>query len=159
MATRRALSRANWVITTLAIAVHWAVLGTIIASTTTDLISQVDGNHILALTSLTEPPTLAMLNTPVSITDSREIVVSFLRWDVYCTCLSMLVWSAYQLHSTRGASGILSTIVKSAFYILVGGPIFPALMFIWERDERVIKTLELERRKERNGKTRLKVRR
>lgn len=73
----------------------------------------------------------------------------------------MLVWSAYQLHSLRESSGLLTTAFKAVLYILVGGPIFPSLMFIWERDERVIKALELESRKQegqRNGKARLKAR-
>jgi hypothetical protein len=149
---RKALGKAYGFITVLTVIIHVAVMGTIVASTTTELVSQVSGNHILALTSLTKPPTLAMLNPPVSTIDSREIVVSFLRWDVYCTCASMLIWSAYQLHSIRGSPGIIAIGAKTLFFALVGGPIFPALMLLWERDDLALGEVERQHREHKNGK-------
>lgn len=138
-----ALSRANKFICFLTIGVHVTVMGFILASAATDFGPSVSGHHILALTSLTNPPTLAMLEPPVSVMDSREIVVSFLRWDVYCTCASMLVWSVYQLRAVRGADTLPTISVKALIYALLGGPIFPSLMLLWERDEMALKSLEL----------------
>ena len=132
---RQALRRSNRVIAVLLVVVHLAVMGIILISTTVNLVPHVSAQHILALNSLEDPPTKAMLRPPVSLKDSREIVVSFLRWDVYCTCTAMLIWSAYQRHQMPRPTGTLMLGAKAAFYILVGGPIFPALIFIWERDE------------------------
>jgi hypothetical protein len=140
---RNALSRANKFICFLTVGVHVTVMGFILASAVTDFGPSVSGHHILALTSLTNPPTLAMLEPPVSIMDSREIVVSFLRWDVYCTCASMLVWSVYQLCAVHGADTLHIISVEALIYTLLGGPIFPSLMLLWERDEMILHSLEL----------------
>ncbi|VUC25658.1 unnamed protein product [Clonostachys rosea] len=142
---KKALSRAYSFITSLTLSVHLAVMGTLAASFATDLVPTVSAHHVLALTSLTSPPTLAMLDPPVSALSSREIVVSFLRWDVYCTCAAMLVWSGYQLYAVQGSRSVASTGLKAVKWALVGGPIFPALMFLWERDGIVMDKLELSR--------------
>lgn len=146
---RKAFSRANSFITVLTVGVHVAVVGTMVASVTSDLVPPVSARHVLALTSLAEPPMAAMQNPPVSLLDSREIVVSFLRWDVYCTCASLLVWSAYQLYAIR--RGTLGIVFKALFYLLVGGPIFPSLMLLWERDETALRTLEHARQDQKTG--------
>ncbi|KAM0231337.1 hypothetical protein ACHAP5_011102 [Fusarium lateritium] len=88
---REAMRRSYIFIASLTMAVHLGVMATILASWM-NLVSAVSGHHILALTSLTDPPTLALLNPPVSAMESREMVVAFLRWDVYCTCLAMGIW-------------------------------------------------------------------
>ncbi|KAH7161772.1 hypothetical protein EDB81DRAFT_785516 [Dactylonectria macrodidyma] len=142
---RKALGRAYSFITSLTLSVHLVVMGTLLASATTDLVPTVSAHHVLALTSLTSPPTLAMLDPPVPATSSREIVVSFLRWDVYCTCASMLVWSGYQLYAVRGSPSVTVMGLKAVKWALVGGPIFPALMLLWERDDIVMDKLELSR--------------
>ncbi|KAH7129849.1 hypothetical protein B0J13DRAFT_588109 [Dactylonectria estremocensis] len=140
---RKALGRAYNFITSLTLSVHLVVMGTILASAITDLVPKVSGHHVLALTSLTSPPTLAMLDPPVPATSSREIVVSFLRWDVYCTCASMLFWASYQLYAVRGSTSVTKMGMKAVLWTLVGGPIFPALMLLWERDDIVMRRLEV----------------
>ncbi|OBS22952.1 hypothetical protein FPOA_09273 [Fusarium poae] len=134
---RNAFNRAYMFITGLTMSVHIFVMGTIFASWMGQ-VQPVSGHHILALTSITNPPTLALLESPVSALQSREIVVSFLRWDVYCTCLSMIIWSGYQLSVAQRAPNVMVTSIRAILLALVGGPIFPALMFLWERDDIVI---------------------
>jgi hypothetical protein len=135
---RQALQRSSWIMTLLVVTVHMTVMVTIAVSNMTRLVTQVSGHHILALTSLKRPPTIAMLHPPVTLTDSREIVVSFLRWDVYCTCIAMFIWATYHRYRVQSSSSGLILTIKALLYALVGGPIFPALMFIWERDEIVL---------------------
>ncbi|KAM0205679.1 hypothetical protein ACHAQD_009947 [Fusarium lateritium] len=139
---RDAMRRSYIFITSLTMAVHLGVMATILASWM-NLVSAVSGHHILALTSLTDPPTLALLNPPVSAMESREIVVAFLRWDVYCTCLAMAIWSAYQLASAQRITTLMTIGIESACWALLGGPIFPALMLLWERDELVMGEMEI----------------
>ncbi|UPK96286.1 hypothetical protein LCI18_007221 [Fusarium solani-melongenae] len=139
---RKALDRAYTFIASLTMGVHLMVVGIIFTSHTSDLIPEVSGYHILALTSLTSPPTLALLDPPLSVTSSREIVVSFLRWDVYCTCASMVIWASYQLSIVSGSSSVMARGLKAALWGLVGGPIFPALMILWERDDIILGRLE-----------------
>ncbi|RSL47092.1 hypothetical protein CEP54_013556 [Fusarium duplospermum] len=139
---RKALGRAYTFIASLTMGVHLMVVGIIFTSHTSDLIPEVSGYHILALTSLTNPPTLALLDPPLSVTSSREIVVSFLRWDVYCTCASMVIWASYQLSIVRGSSSATARGLKTVLWGLIGGPIFPALMILWERDDVILSRLE-----------------
>jgi hypothetical protein len=139
---RNALNRAYMFITGLTMSVHLVVMGTIFASWI-HLVQPVSGHHILALTSITNPPTLALLEPPVSAMQSREIVVSFLRWDVYCTCLSMIIWSGYQLFVAQRAPSVAVIGIRVMMLALVGGPIFPALMLLWERDDIVMSKMNL----------------
>ncbi|KAI3576285.1 hypothetical protein IWW34DRAFT_745995 [Fusarium oxysporum f. sp. albedinis] len=141
-ACRKAMNRAYRFITTLAVGVHLAVFGTILASSM-DLTDNVSGRHILALTSLTNPPTLALLSPPVSAMQSREIVVSFLRWDVYCTCLAMAIWTGYQLYSAQRAPSRVVICFNTIWWTILGGPIYPALRHLWERDAMVLDRMEL----------------
>ncbi|CAF3546811.1 unnamed protein product [Fusarium graminearum] len=142
---RKALDRAYLFITGLTMGVHLFVMGTIFASYVGQ-VQPVSGHYILALTSITTPPTLALLEPSVSVMQSREIVVSFLRWDVYCTCLSMIAWSSYQLSVAQKAPNVMVTVFRVVLMVLIGGPIFPALMFLWKRDDLVIKALPASRK-------------
>ncbi|KAH7183446.1 uncharacterized protein B0J16DRAFT_345809 [Fusarium flagelliforme] len=138
----KALDRTYSFVTGLTVIVHFLVMGTIAASWL-GLVQPVSGHHILALTSIADPPTMALFDPPVSAMESREIVVSFLRWDVYCTCLSMVIWSGYQLYAVQGAPSAVVIVVKAILMALVGGPIFPALMFLWKRDSIVMSRTEV----------------
>ena len=135
---RQTLQRSNWIMAFLVATVHMTVMITITVSNITQLVTRVSGYHILALTSLQRPPTMAMLHPPVTLTESREIVVSFLRWDVYCTCIAMLIWATYHRYRVQSSSSVLTLTIKALVYASVGGPIFPALIFIWERDEIIL---------------------
>ena len=135
---RQALHRSNWIMAILVVMVHMSVVVTIVVSAKTQLVTQVSGQHILALTSLKRPPTMAMLHPPVTLTESREIVVSFLRWDVYCICFELFIWASFHRFRVQSSSSVLILTIKALLYALMGGPIFPALMFIWERDEMVL---------------------
>lgn len=65
----------------------------------------------------------------------------------------MFVWATYQRCAVRGFSGNLSFLSKVLVNVAVGGPIFPALMFIWERDEIVLDTLESGFERQASAKT------
>jgi hypothetical protein len=145
---RKALNQAYMFITGLILSVHFVVMGTIAASWM-GLVQSVSGQHILALTSIADPPTMALFDPPVSAMESREIVVSFLRWDVYCTCLSMIIWSGYQLYAAQRVPSAVGIVVKAILLALVGGPVFPALMFLWERDDIVMSGTEAATAKKR----------
>lgn len=149
---RRAMDRAYSFITTLTMSIHLTVMAIILASSVTHLIPKVSGQHILALTSLTNPPTLELMSSPVSALESREIVVSFLRWDVYCTCISMVIWSTYQLMAAQRAPNLAITSMKVVFWALLGGPIFPALMLLWERDDIVMDRVEYSTPSQKKGR-------
>ncbi|KAJ4138611.1 hypothetical protein NW768_002461 [Fusarium equiseti] len=138
----KALDRAYSFITGLTVTIHWLVMGTIAVSWL-GLVQPVSGHHILALTSIADPPTMALFDPPVSVMESREIVVSFLRWDVYCTCLSVVIWSGYQLYAVQRAPSAVAIVVKAILMALVGGPILPALMLLWERDSIVMNRTEV----------------
>ncbi|RGP78291.1 hypothetical protein FLONG3_3606 [Fusarium longipes] len=139
---RTAIDRAYVFITGLTMSVHIVLMGTIVASWM-QLVQSISGYHILALTSVTNPPTLALLEPPVPAMQSREIVVSFLRWDVYCTCLSMIFWSGYQLYIAQRSPSVLVLVIRAILLALIGGPIFPALMFLWERDDNMMIKMNL----------------
>ncbi|KAI1068629.1 hypothetical protein LB507_006148 [Fusarium sp. FIESC RH6] len=138
----KALNRAYMFITALTASVHFIVIGTIAVSWM-GFVQPLSGHHILALTSIADPPTMALFDPPVSAMESREIVVSFLRWDVYCTCLSMIIWSGYQLYAAQRAPSAVTIVVEATLLALVGGPIFPALMLLWDRDDIVMSGREV----------------
>ncbi|KPM40506.1 hypothetical protein AK830_g6039 [Neonectria ditissima] len=138
-----ALGRAYRFILCLTMGAHLIVVGTIMASNFTHLLPAVSATQILAPTSLTNPPTLALLTPPVSAIGSRAIVVSFLRWDVYYTCASLIIWAAYHLKSTQESRGWVGIIRKALLWTIVGGPIAPAVMLLWERDAIVLDKLQL----------------
>lgn len=130
------LNRAYRFILALSGGIHLLVLGAIILSSNTSLLDPLSAREILAPTSLSEPPTLAVLHPPVSPLDARKIVVSFLRWDVYCACASMAIWSAYSLHKAS-ASTLPRLILSSSIWTLLGGPMAPTIIFLWRRDRLV----------------------
>jgi hypothetical protein len=57
----------------------------------------------------------------------------------------MLIWSGYQLYAVQGSPSVMAMGPKAVKWALLGGPIFPALMFLWERDDIVMDKLELSR--------------
>ena len=72
---RQALRRFNRVTSVLSVAFHLAVIGTILISTAMNHFPRLSAHHILALTSLGNPPMKAVLRPPLSLQDSREFVV------------------------------------------------------------------------------------
>jgi hypothetical protein len=88
---RQALQRSNWIMAFLVFMVHMIVMITIAVSNIAQLVPQVSGHHILALTSLERPPAMVMLHPPVALTESREdccIIPSLGRLlHLYCNAL------------------------------------------------------------------------
>lgn len=125
---RRAYKFVLW----LTMGAHLLVVGTIIVSRA-GFIPLLSVSKILSPGSLASPATLAMLDPPVSAAAARDIVVSFLRWDVYCASAAFVIWAA---HLAPG--GLPSRVAKVVFWTVVGGPVAPAVMLIWERDEAVL---------------------
>ncbi|KAH8812234.1 hypothetical protein F5884DRAFT_669617 [Xylogone sp. PMI_703] len=133
----------------LTMGVHLLVVGTIVASAFTEMLPTISGTNVLALSSLTNPPTLRLQDPPVSAMDSRLMVLSFLRWDVYCACASLMIWAVYQLHQVHGSSKLLMTSCKVIFWTVLGGLVTPAVMLLRERDDEVLEKIGLF---EREGK-------
>lgn len=132
---RKALNKAYKFIAGLTIGAHLIVVGTIVASPYLDAVPTTSLSETLALTSLTDPPTLALLNPPVSALDSRTIVSSFLRWDVYGTCASLTFWAIYQWQAVQETSRLAVAVFRTLFWAVLGGPLCPAIMLLWERDD------------------------
>ncbi|KAH6879520.1 hypothetical protein B0T10DRAFT_582956 [Thelonectria olida] len=139
---RTATNRAYSFILYLTMGVHLLVFATVFTSAYTDILPAMSATEILAPTSLFDPPTRALLNPPVSVMSARTIVVSFLRWDVYCACASFVIWACYMLHSAQKSSSLGVTLARVAFWMVFGGPIAPAVMLLWERDTRALQSLE-----------------
>lgn len=131
---KKTLDKAYRFVLGLTMGIHLLVVGIIVASLTLDAVPRTSPMEILAPTSLSDPPTLALLYPPVSAIDSRTIVASFLRWDVYGTCASLAFWAMYQWQSVREGSRLAVVLAKSLFWAVLGGPLCPAIMLLWERD-------------------------
>jgi hypothetical protein len=140
---KAATNRAYIFILHLTMGVHLIVLGTIFTSAYTDILPAMSAYEILAPTSLFDPPTLALFDPPVSVMSARTIVVSFLRWDVYCACAAFVIWAFYMLHLAEKSSGPGVTLARVGLWTAVGGPIAPAVILLWERDARALQSLEL----------------
>lgn len=132
---KRALARAYRFVIGLTMGVHLLVAGVIVTSFALDTVPTTAPGGILAVTSLSRPPTLALLQSPVSALASGTIVSSFLRWDVYCTCASLAVWAGYQWNSVQKTTRLTAMVCKIVFWGVLGGPLAPAAMLLWERDE------------------------
>ena len=63
---------------------------------------------------------------------------SFLRWDVYCTCATLAVWAEYQWQAEQETSRVVAMLCKIGFWAVLGGPLAPAIMLLWERDSLVL---------------------
>ena len=135
---KKAMDRAYKFVLGMTMGVHVIVLGTILSSAVVDAVPATSVWEILSLTSLTNPPTLALLEPPVSALSSRLIVSSFLRWDVYCTCASLAVWAGYQWQSVQETSRVVAMLCKIGVWAVLGGPLAPAIMLLWERDSLVL---------------------
>ncbi|KAI1842445.1 hypothetical protein JX266_011340 [Neoarthrinium moseri] len=135
---RKALGKAYTSILWLTMGIHILVVGIIAMSHWTRLPLQLSATEILAPSSLTRPPTLAVLSPPVSALSSQTIVASFLRWDVYCSCAALIVWSAYLVHRAQIGVSILGAIIQIVLWTVVGGPITPAVMLLWQRDVAIL---------------------
>lgn len=118
----------------LAMGTHLAVVGAILVSFWTDLIPQLSPSLILLPSSLTSPPTLALSTPPVSMNSAKDIVVSFLRWDVYCASAALSIWASYLAYSADNDTTLPGTVFKALFWVVVGGPVAPAVMQLWQRD-------------------------
>lgn len=130
----RSLARVYGFVLKLCAGTHLCVLGAAFLSQFNDSLPTVSLSRLLMPTSLSHPPTLAALSPPVSALDSREVVVSFLRWDIYCASAAFSIWAGYHTyHSERGAS-ILGIAARIVFWTVVGGPIAPAAVLLWDRD-------------------------
>lgn len=113
---------------------HLLVVGSILASCLAGKGTPLSIQQILAPDSLLNPPTLALTSQPVPMMVSRAIVVSFLKWDVYCACVSATVWASCTAYLAARDTPFLAIISKVVFWLLVGGPVAPAIMLLWARD-------------------------
>lgn len=139
---RKSLGRVyRWVIA-VCMGVHVAVIATIVVNSQYGLYPNLSASEVLGATSLTHPPTLAMASPPVSSLDARNIVASFLRWDIYCTSAAFIFWAGYLAYSVKNGPGMVAILEKTFFWTVVGGPISAASILLWERDSAVLRNEE-----------------
>ncbi|KAM0664393.1 hypothetical protein ACQRIU_006975 [Beauveria bassiana] len=153
---KSALYTAYTFILFLSSSMHVLVISTALLSSYVPSIPTISLFEILVPDSITSPPTLALsaVLTPLSPLASRAIVVAFLRWDVFCACASFIFWSFYAVRRVNSVEQSLAgAVAYTLFWLIVGGPVAPSVMNIWERD---LKVLERESRAltEREGKKR-----
>lgn len=135
----KSLGKAYRFILSVCMGIHILVIGTLIANHSQNLIPNLSAVEVLALTSLTHPPTLALSGTPVPALASRAIVTAFLRWDIYCASAAFIIWAAYLAYRAEKGPSLVGVLEKIFFWTVVGGPIAPAAVLLWERDLAVLK--------------------
>lgn len=132
---RHRLNNAYGFILRTVVAVHCAVFAVILTSWATNLLPEILPATFLLPESILQPPTLPLTNgSQLTITASKTIVVSFLMWDVYCTCLAFVSWAAYLIYDSRKPKMPIEIILKGIWWFALGGPIAPAIAMVWERD-------------------------
>ncbi|KAK9791696.1 hypothetical protein SCARD494_07485 [Seiridium cardinale] len=136
------LGRTYRFILSITIGSHIIVLGAIAMSHLTSIFPKISAMDLLSPDSLASPATLALLNPPVSATAARSIVISFLRWDVYCCCAALIIWATYLLYSTQKSGTPLGVITRVLFWTFIGGPVTPAIMLLWQRDIEVMDAVD-----------------
>lgn len=90
--------------------------------------------------SLSHPPTFALFNPPVSASAGQDIVITFLKWDLYCAGAALLIWSSTQASRVLGGSELSRTIVKFLPLMALGGPVATAVALLRQRDMKLLAT-------------------
>lgn len=54
----------------------------------------------------------------------------------------MTLWAAYLLLSAQKQFGLIGASVKICCRMLVGGPVAPAIIMLWQRDDAVLGTID-----------------
>lgn len=130
----RSLAKAYGFVLKLCAGTHLFVLGAALLSQATDSLPTLSLLQMLKPTSLSHPPTLAALSPPVSALDSRAIVTCFLRWDIYCASAAFSIWAGYQTYHSEKEANVLGIAARIIFWTVVGGPLAPAAVLLWDRD-------------------------
>lgn len=138
----KSLGKAYRFVLSVCMGVHLLVVGTLVANHFQNFIPGLTFAEALAPTSLTNPPILAMAQTPVPAAVSRDIVGAFLRWDIYSTSASFILWASYLAYSTEKGPGFFGILEKILFWTVAGGPITAAAILLWERDLAVLKKVK-----------------
>lgn len=124
----------------LAMGTHLFVVATVIASHVTELHSPISLAELLLPEPLLQPATLVLSSGHlISTAAAKRIVLSFLQWDVYCTCAAFVTWAALLLYRTKKGLGLFGILTKTMIWSVLGGPVTPAIMMLWERDLGLLK--------------------
>lgn len=128
------LGKAYGFVLKLCAGAHLFVLGAAFLFQASDSLPDVSLAQILKPTSLSLPPTLAILSPPVSALDARAIVLGFLRWDIYCASAAFSIWAGYHTYQYEKQASLLNIAARIVFWTVVGGPMAPAAVLLWDRD-------------------------
>lgn len=124
----------------LAMGTHLLVVATVLASHTTELHLPISLAELLLPEPLLQPATLVLAGGhPISSAAAKRIVLSFLQWDVYCTCAAFVTWAAFLLYRAKKGLGLFGILMKTVIWSVLGGPITPAIIMLWERDLSLLK--------------------
>lgn len=123
----------------LSVGSHLLLIGAAFASSQIAQLPPISLTNILAPTSLTKPPTLALYGPPISAAASKKIVMAFLRWDIYCASTALSIWAS--VLAARDARGSIAavTVADALFWAMVGGPVAPAAVMLRQRDMEVLR--------------------
>ncbi|KAH8895805.1 hypothetical protein GQ53DRAFT_743788 [Thozetella sp. PMI_491] len=100
------------------------------------LFQQVDITVLLP-GSLISPPSIDLSGGVVP--DLLAPLAAFLlKYDVQCGNAALLIWSVYLYSISSPASSLVATLLESAFWTVLGGPIAAALVLLWKRDEALL---------------------
>ena len=117
---------------------HLLALGTLLLSYMTDALPMVSLQAAFVPHSLFDPPTSALSHPPVPAGASRDIVASFLRWDLYSGCAALVIWAAYLSQRGSKGSSVVVTTGKAVLWTVLGGPVASAALLLWQRDLAVL---------------------
>lgn len=148
-AYERSMGKAYGFILKLCAGTHLIVLAAALLSQSHDSMPAISLSKILVPESLGNSPTLATLSPPVSALESRAVVTNFLKWDIYCACTAFSIWAGYHTYNSDKGANLLTIAFRIAFWAVVGGPIAPAAVLLWDRD---VAALEEAKRGERSRK-------
>jgi hypothetical protein len=124
----------------LAMGTHLLVVATVLVSHITEPHSPISLAQLLLPEPLLQPATLVLAGgDPISSAAAKRIVLSFLQWDVYCTCAAFVTWAAFLLYRTNKGRGLFGIAMKTIVWSVSGGPITPAIIMLWERDLSLLK--------------------
>ncbi|CAG9975072.1 unnamed protein product [Clonostachys byssicola] len=135
---KRALNRVYRFAFLLAASTYFLHFSSVLLKSQSSLSATLKGFFIPG--SLSHPPTFALFNPPVSASASQDIVITFLKWDLYCAGAALLIWSSTHASRVLGGSEMPKTIAKSLPLMALGGPVATAVALLRQRDMKLLAT-------------------
>ncbi|CAH0054591.1 unnamed protein product [Clonostachys solani] len=133
---KRALNRVYRFALLLAASTYFLHFSSILLRSQSSLSATLKGFFIPG--SLSHPPTFALFNPPVSASAGQDIVITFLKWDLYCAGAALLIWSSTHASRVLDGSEMPRTIAKLLPLMALGGPVATAVALLRQRDMKLL---------------------